>query len=52
MLFLAVTMGLSGVRYKEGLLFATYLIGSFGSALSTIYAYNASNARLVGTQRY
>jgi ACS family allantoate permease-like MFS transporter len=29
---------------KKGvLLFATYLIGSFGSALSTVYGYNASN---------
>ncbi|KAJ7179249.1 MFS general substrate transporter [Mycena filopes] len=28
---------------KGGLLFGAYLIGTFGSALSTVYAYNASN---------
>ncbi|KAJ7591150.1 MFS general substrate transporter [Mycena floridula] len=36
-------IGLNGSPQKGALLFATYLIGTFGSALSTVYAYNASN---------
>ncbi|KAF8897463.1 MFS general substrate transporter [Infundibulicybe gibba] len=39
----AILIGLNGSSQKGVLLFATYLVGSFGSALSTIYAYNASN---------
>ncbi|KAG6908963.1 hypothetical protein DXG01_002569 [Tephrocybe rancida] len=39
----AILIGLNGSGKKGPLLFATYLIGSFGSALSTIYAWNASN---------
>ncbi|KII94788.1 hypothetical protein PLICRDRAFT_47802 [Plicaturopsis crispa FD-325 SS-3] len=39
----ALLIGLNGSGQKGALLFATYLIGTFGSALSTIYAYNASN---------
>ncbi|KIJ20151.1 hypothetical protein PAXINDRAFT_7408 [Paxillus involutus ATCC 200175] len=34
---------LVGVDQKGVLLFGTYLIGTFGSTLSTIYVYNASN---------
>ncbi|TFK73159.1 MFS general substrate transporter [Pluteus cervinus] len=36
-------IGLNGSGHKGALLFATYLIGMFGSSLSIIYAYNASN---------
>jgi len=39
----AVLIGMNGSTNKGVLLFATYLLGTFGSALSTIYAYNASN---------
>ncbi|KAJ6614320.1 MFS general substrate transporter [Mycena sp. CBHHK59/15] len=39
----AMLIGLNNTGMKGALLFATYLIGTFGSALSTIYAYNASN---------
>ncbi|KAF7795856.1 hypothetical protein EIP86_007023 [Pleurotus ostreatoroseus] len=39
----AILVGLNGTGEKGVLLFATYLIGTFGSALSSIYAYNASN---------
>jgi len=39
----ALLIGLNNSSKKGGLLFAVYLIGTFGSALSTIYAYNASN---------
>ncbi|TFK43608.1 MFS general substrate transporter [Crucibulum laeve] len=39
----AMLIGLNGSGKKGALLFATYLIGTFGSALSTVYAYNASN---------
>ncbi|KAJ8590318.1 MFS general substrate transporter [Rhizopogon salebrosus TDB-379] len=39
----AILIGLNGSANKGVLLFATYIIGTFGSALSTIYAYNASN---------
>ncbi|KAI0637783.1 MFS general substrate transporter [Trametes polyzona] len=39
----AMLIGLNGSGNKGALLFATYLIGTFGSALSSIYAYNASN---------
>ncbi|RDB22485.1 hypothetical protein Hypma_010282 [Hypsizygus marmoreus] len=39
----AMLIALNGSEQKGVLLFATYLIGSFGSALSTVYAYNASN---------
>ncbi|THH17967.1 hypothetical protein EW146_g2938 [Bondarzewia mesenterica] len=39
----AMLIGLNNSGQKGALLFATYLIGTFGSALSTIYAYNASN---------
>ncbi|OCH93599.1 MFS general substrate transporter [Obba rivulosa] len=40
----AMLIGLNGKAGEKGaLLFATYLIGTFGSALSTVYAYNASN---------
>ncbi|EKM59830.1 uncharacterized protein PHACADRAFT_250561 [Phanerochaete carnosa HHB-10118-sp] len=39
----AMLIGLNDSGQKGVLLFAVYLIGTFGSALSTIYAYNASN---------
>ncbi|KAI0269278.1 MFS general substrate transporter [Gloeopeniophorella convolvens] len=39
----AMLIGLNDSGKKGALLFATYLIGTFGSALSTVYAYNASN---------
>ncbi|KAF9006454.1 MFS general substrate transporter [Cyathus striatus] len=39
----AMLIGLNGSGEKGALLFATYLIGTFGSALATVYAYNASN---------
>ncbi|KAF9226480.1 MFS general substrate transporter [Gyrodon lividus] len=38
-----IMIGLNGAGHKGALLFASYLTGTFGSALSTIYAYNASN---------
>ncbi|KAJ4481449.1 MFS general substrate transporter [Lentinula edodes] len=39
----AMLIGLNDSGKKGALLFATYLIGTFGSSLSTVYAYNASN---------
>ncbi|OBZ71805.1 Allantoate permease [Grifola frondosa] len=39
----AMLIGLNNSGNKGALLFASYLIGTFGSALSTVYAYNASN---------
>lgn len=39
----AILVGLNGSDKKGVLLFAVYLIGTFGSALSIIYAWNASN---------
>ncbi|KAF8591440.1 MFS general substrate transporter [Ramaria rubella] len=39
----AMLIGLKGTSMKGVLLFAVYLIGTFGSALSVIYAWNASN---------
>ncbi|KAF9482470.1 MFS general substrate transporter [Pholiota conissans] len=36
-------IGLNHSRQKGVLLFAVYLIGTFGSALASVYAYNASN---------
>ncbi|EIW61735.1 MFS general substrate transporter [Trametes versicolor FP-101664 SS1] len=39
----AMLIGLNGSGNKGALLFAVYLIGTFGSALSSVYAYNASN---------
>ncbi|KAG6840661.1 hypothetical protein C0991_005255 [Blastosporella zonata] len=39
----AIVIGLNDSGKKGPLLFGTYLIGSFGSVLSTIYAWNASN---------
>ncbi|KAI0049609.1 MFS general substrate transporter [Auriscalpium vulgare] len=40
----AMLIGLNNKSGAKGaLLFAIYLVGTFGSALSTIYAYNASN---------
>lgn len=39
----AILIGLNGSSQKGALLFGVYLIGTFGSALSTVYAYNASN---------
>ncbi|KAI1792940.1 MFS general substrate transporter [Ganoderma leucocontextum] len=39
----AMLIGLNNSGDKGALLFATYLIGTFGSALSSVYAYNASN---------
>ncbi|KAG1770049.1 MFS general substrate transporter [Suillus occidentalis] len=38
-----ILIGMNGSSNKGVLLFAAYIIGTFGSALSTIYAYNASN---------
>jgi len=39
----AILIGLNGSDKKGVLLFAVYLVGTFGSALSIIYAWNASN---------
>ncbi|CCM01709.1 uncharacterized protein FIBRA_03774 [Fibroporia radiculosa] len=39
----AMLVGLNGSTDKGALLFATYIIGTYGSSLSQIYAYNASN---------
>ncbi|KAJ7904442.1 MFS general substrate transporter [Mycena olivaceomarginata] len=39
----AMLIGLNNANHKGALLFGVYLVGTFGSALSTIYAYNASN---------
>ncbi|EMD41075.1 hypothetical protein CERSUDRAFT_91831 [Gelatoporia subvermispora B] len=40
----AVMIGLNGKPHGKGaLLFGTYLVNTFGSALSSVYAYNASN---------
>ncbi|KAJ3741220.1 MFS general substrate transporter [Lentinula detonsa] len=39
----AMLIGLNDSGEKGALLFATYLIGTYGSSLSTVYAYNASN---------
>jgi len=39
----AILIGLQGSSQKGALLFAVYLIGTFGSALSVIFAWNASN---------
>lgn len=40
----AILIGFNGQESKKGvLLFGVYLIGTFGSALSIIYAWNASN---------
>ncbi|KAF7331968.1 MFS general substrate transporter [Mycena kentingensis (nom. inval.)] len=39
----SILIGLADSGKKGVLLFGAYLIGTFGSALSTIYAYNASN---------
>ncbi|KIM46262.1 hypothetical protein M413DRAFT_24017 [Hebeloma cylindrosporum] len=39
----AMLIGLNHSGQKGILLFAVYLIGTFGSALSSVYAYNASN---------
>ncbi|KAJ7271739.1 major facilitator superfamily domain-containing protein [Mycena rebaudengoi] len=39
----AMLIALNGSGQKGALLFGIYIIGTFGSALSTIYAYNSSN---------
>ncbi|KAJ3575970.1 hypothetical protein NP233_g750 [Leucocoprinus birnbaumii] len=39
----ALLIGFNGTGQKGVLLFAIYLSGTFGSALSTVYAWNASN---------
>ncbi|TFK55776.1 MFS general substrate transporter [Heliocybe sulcata] len=39
----AILIGMNHSGQKGVLLFASYLIGTFGSALSSVYAYNASN---------
>lgn len=40
----ALLIGFNGDMNKKGvLLFGVYLIGTFGSALSIVYAWNASN---------
>jgi MFS family permease len=39
----AIIIGLNNSSEKGALLFGVYLIGTFGSALATVYAYNASN---------
>jgi len=39
----AILVALNGSDKKGALLFAVYLVGTFGSALSIIYAWNASN---------
>ncbi|KAG2146714.1 MFS general substrate transporter [Suillus clintonianus] len=43
LLGVALMIGFNNTGQKGVLLFGSYLIGSFGSTLSTIYAYNASN---------
>lgn len=43
LLGVALMIGFNDSGQKGVLLFGSYLIGSFGSTLSTIYAYNASN---------
>ncbi|KAH0840047.1 MFS general substrate transporter [Lanmaoa asiatica] len=40
---MALLIGFNETNQKGVLLFGTYLIGTFGSTLSVIYAYNASN---------
>ncbi|KAG6872747.1 hypothetical protein C0995_006949 [Termitomyces sp. Mi166 len=40
---IAILIGLNDSHKKGPLLFGAYLSGTFGSALSTIYAWNASN---------
>ncbi|KAK7061654.1 MFS general substrate transporter [Favolaschia claudopus] len=39
----ALLVGLNDSGQKGALLFGVYLVGTFGSALSSVYAYNASN---------
>jgi len=39
----AILVALNGSDKKGALLFAVYLVGTFGSALSIIYSWNASN---------
>jgi MFS family permease len=39
----AMLIGLNNTGQKGALLFAIYLTGTFGSALASVYAYNASN---------
>ncbi|KAF7795855.1 hypothetical protein EIP86_007022 [Pleurotus ostreatoroseus] len=39
----AMLISLKGPEHKGALLFANYIVTTFGSALSVIYAYNASN---------
>jgi len=39
----AMLIGLNGSGQKGALLFATYIIGFYGSSLAIVYAYNASN---------
>ncbi|KAK7695716.1 hypothetical protein QCA50_000352 [Cerrena zonata] len=39
----AILVGLNDSGQKGALLFATYIIGTFGSALAAVYSYNASN---------
>ncbi|KAI0637784.1 MFS general substrate transporter [Trametes polyzona] len=36
-------VGLNGTSQKGALLFATWIVGTYGSSLAIIYAYNASN---------
>ncbi|KAG1753924.1 MFS general substrate transporter [Suillus paluster] len=43
LLGVALMIGFNNTGQKGVLLFGSYLIGTFGSTLSTIYAYNASN---------
>ncbi|KAI0721897.1 MFS general substrate transporter [Cerioporus squamosus] len=39
----AMLVGLNGSGQKGALLFATWIVGTYGSSLAIIYAYNASN---------
>ncbi|KAH9938379.1 MFS general substrate transporter [Fomitopsis serialis] len=39
----ALLVAMNGTRDKGVILFAVYIIGTYGSSLSQIYAYNASN---------
>ncbi|OBZ71804.1 Allantoate permease [Grifola frondosa] len=39
----AMLVGLNGSEQKGALLFATYIVNTYGSYLAIIYAYNASN---------
>ncbi|KZW03974.1 MFS general substrate transporter [Exidia glandulosa HHB12029] len=48
----ALLIGFNGDKNQKGvLLFGVYLIGTFGSALAIVYAWNASNVRHLSSSR-